>query len=679
MSLLYYYIISIFFLIIFLEVIFVLLWVFKNNVKTKLFLRVIAYLSFILYWIYLYTNIYDINIPTKLSAFNVISLFNQNFLFAFYNPIIPIVNLSLLQILIITIFSYTIFIIKDTFLNHISKKKLILFFWVLILWIIYKYLIPDNVWDTWYREIAYSNTVWDILAMKKTYSNNSITNWDILLINTDQYWIWFQNLLQFISKITFNWNINYTFFINYLLDLFNIILIFILSKQLWKNNNLSLWNSLLYVTSIPVLRFFSWWHLYVFATTLLLILIIFLFKFKESNYDEKRYLVISILSCLVLIYTHNIFILLPLLYPLFFLIFFDKKLIKKFFTPNLILFYTLSLVFIIPAINIKTLGDFYIWAEQSNEIYKNLNILLDNLFQYIYIFIFTPYNPFLNSEINSYFFIFLLVFSIIFYWWKKDDYKILLFFIILYFILILPYSLRFLPILPNLNYLDITEFLKYNNYKNFNWFVMLTDVMIKWSITLFIFIIFSWNILEILQSFIKRDILKKTYIIVLSGIIILIPIYNYKKIVYYFNVQNDYMYIYNHIDKVLDKNTHYNVYYDTLWRDDFHKDEFRKELKGLLNDKWINFMYHFVPDLKLENISDLKKNSIYIVSSSCYTRHFKSKFNWQCIINDKLNSNIFVPLLEKENRCETYDRESYCIKDKIKFWIYKINKNEKIN
>lgn len=680
MSLLYYYIISFFFLIIFLEVIFVLLWVFHNNSKTKLFFRVTIYSFFLLYWIYLYTNINSINIIAKLSLFNVLSLFKEDIFFAFYNPIIPILNITLLQVFIIIVFTYTFLVIKDIFFNSLSKKTWILLGSIIIIGLIYRFIIPDNIWDTGYRDINFSDVISDILYVKAINAVDLFNNWDVLYINTSQYWVWFRDFLQFISKFTFSWSLEYTFVVNHFLELLNILLVFVLSRQLWKNDSLSLWNSLLYVTSIPILRFFSWWHLYIFSTSLLLCLLIFLFKFKESNYEEKKYFIISMLASLVLVYTHNIFILLPLLYPLFFIIFFDKKLIKKLFSPYLIVFYVLFIVFIIPTIKIKTIWGFYISTEQSSEIYKNLNILLDNLFSYLYVFIFTPYNPFLNSEINSYFFIFILVLSIVFYWWKKDDYKILIFFILFYLILILPYSLRFLPNFTSLSYPDIKELLTYNNYKNPISFVMLTDVMIKWSVTLFIFIIFSWNILNIGQSYIGKDILKKIYILVVSFIIILVPIYNYKKIVHYFNVQNDYMFLYKNIENVLDKNIHYNIYYDTLWHDKSHSDEFKRELKGLLLSKKLNFSFNFVPELDINSKNDFKENSIYIIWTSCFTRHKKSDFKWQCIINNKLKDILFVPILEKEIKCDTYDRESYCIKDTIKFWIYKIiNKNEKNN
>lgn len=667
MNHIYYYIQSAIFIIIILEYVIFLFWFKKyiNNYNKNLlcYIRIFIYTLFALFLLYIFFY-WDILIKwTNFYWKEKFEFYKKSYIFVFYNPIIPIIKISIIQIFIVGIYLYIIVKIKEIFKTILNKKDYFILGSILFIWLVFRYFIEDNIWDTWYRQLSAMNQ----LLKWYNYFSREIS----------EYGTGFYDLLDFFSKfINSNWKLIYTFKVNYFLDIFNIILIFVLSFILWWNKKVAFWNSLLYSTSIPILRFFSWEHLFVFWTNILLIMLICLNKFKEENYKNDVYYWLSLLCLVILIYSHNIFVLLPLFILFFFIFNFNTDLIKKILSKKYLFFYLLIFILLLPIYKIKTIWDFYVSSSWVDYMIKNLETIINNSVIYIYIFLFSPYNPYINLEINSYLSILLLTSSILFIWREKGEYKKLLLLIILYFILFIPYSLYFLPYFDNVSYSDIAYYTKYSSYKSDWVFLYLTDVMIKWSVTYIIFILLSWHVLAFFQSLIKNKSLKNIFIIFVSIVIIINPIINIKKINYHFSQQDEFNFFYENINNKLNSNKKYNVYYDSLWGGSF-PDEFESTISSILSENKIDYNLLFIPDIEDELKFNFNKTNIYIISTSCYTMHVDSDKKTSCIINKNHNDIEFIPIFEKIINCETYDRESYCMEKKVKIWAYSIiNKKE---
>ena len=136
--------------------------------------------------------------------------------------------------------------------------------------------------------------------------------------------------MNLISKIFFinSWDVSNTYIVNTILSSFNAIFVFVVSLSLWKNKKIAFYNSIFYITSIPILVFYNAETTFTLAATLILFFVYFLYNFYLSANRNYIYLILAIFSSLVLFNTHHIFLLLPIVFVAYFIL--TSLSIKKF-------------------------------------------------------------------------------------------------------------------------------------------------------------------------------------------------------------------------------------------------------------------------------------------------------------------------------------------------------------
>lgn len=617
-----------------------------HNLKHSFpFLKGKIWLIFLLhFWVlqlYLYNN-YNIWIEIQYNYDRtLLSLTDKNFLYLFYNPIFPIWSISILQFIIVILFSFFLYKFFLLCKRKLRKKDLYLLVLFLGLWILYNlFLSPQMIWDNNYSQLSYSVNHYNSFL-------GSMSN-----INPQSYWIAFHEFINIFKRLFFVqwWNLNHTFILNTVLNIFNIFVIYFLSFSLWRSKKTSFWTSLFYITSIPILTYFNWEHSYVMATTMLMFFVYFLHKFYVSGYKRLDYYTLMVLSLIFLFFTHHQFILLPFFVIIYFLLFFNKKVLRIFSNYKYLVFNIFTLFLLIPVILLK-IDTSYLW--NSSEKY-NIFWIIKTFFSLdtFTILIFTKINGFLAIDHNNIFILVLLFIWFIFFYFNKKYFKILIMLLLLRYIVVFPHYFTF-PVYEVDSWININLIVNYSN-------AFLTDYYIKWSNTYFIFILLLWLTPVYIGKYINYKKYSKLFFIILFLCLLVIPIYDKAKISFFFNNQQNYIFM-NEVYKYLeDKEIDYNLYWET---------------KRMY---WYSISWEIYKN-PLESNFDIiefeKENNYYYLWTYCYEYHVFNKPK-SCYIFDNIQNVSFKPILEKKLPCNPSNIERSCHKKEMTLWLYKLEKKK---
>lgn len=694
----YYIYFSIIYLSIFLESIYYIIK--KSNIdkwyfKTIQVSRLLFYITTIIYlflskkisfltdsWINKDFYIYEF-IEDRIINNTIINNWNDSWLNIFYNPTLPLIDLSFIQIIIIIIMFLFIYELKNIYSLIFNKKNLKYIIILLVAWIILRFSVTTN--QIWQPNKA------DLLT---NYSLQSDFLAPINYINKIDYWVVFHDILNIISRITpgIEWDVFSTMYLNRILDIVNIFMFFLFTLLLWWNRKIAFWSSLFYVTSISVLRFTWWEHMYIFMIFFYLLLFINLLLFNK-NWNSNNYLSI-ILITIVLINMHHIAILTPVIVILFLLIFLNKKILSTIIKPQFIVLYMVLSINIIWLIKSKFHWD-YLWWDQIID-YSLIAIIKHLFVEYsffdinnpFYKILFSKWNPFFALDNNSSIVMILFIISLIAFIFikiKDKTYKIKIFtfFILTYIIMAFPYYYSMKYILkdrdnniiypPTFN--EIQTKLDYNNS-------MYADHLIKWLPTIPIWLCFMGFLPFIILKSIKNKKYKEITSLLIFISIFSIPIINRNKINYYLNQQVTFDFLNNNLSQTESNNiifiTEYQqrlkVRYDlflralvehySLWETFIYTN---KDLINTLNTE-NKIIYFKHPNCDIKNDEYAKKLSI---DKSLLIVKYWPKFETiDCSFYEENKKNL-VPIVTKQIKCSVYWwHTTYCAKDTITIWLY---------
>lgn len=583
-----------FFMTIFFMYIFYLLDIWKKYLNIFLVTNLIIFLIFP----FIFKDISYINI----SNWSIIENVSTSILYLFYNPVIPIINISLIQITFVILLINVLVFLKSVVKNIFFKKDYFIFAWIISLWVILRLQFsPWQIWDTNFHHIAYTTWVINDNALYFLYGVKSM--WY-------EWWSSFTDILFLFKKVLFinDWSLQYTFLVNFVLDIFNIILVFLFGYIISDNKRVWYLSSFLYWVSVVTVKFSYSEHVFVLWISFLMLMLIFLSLFIKT--ENKRFFILSLLALVWLYYTHTIFILSPLIVILYLLLFYNPRLLKQLLSFKLISLYISIILLLSPVLYSKfDLASLWYWARMQQYWWIYTKLVNTNFIDLI----FWKFNTFLYYD-------YLYIWTVLLWiWWVCLTYslrkkliwtKIWLLFIWIYIITTYPFY-SFMP---------------------FEW--MLNAHLLKNYVTLPLFFVtigFIWNFV------IKNKYINKLFFIFL---VILIWFLSYSKIntlTEYYNLQNDFK-IYKETNKYFNDNN----------------------IQPSVDLNLHPILTRYYP----RNTEDWE---YVLISSRCFSKYFKELHPY---INCPDISQLEI-IIEYNIACLPYDMEETCLQDDILIWLYK--------